>query len=74
MVQDFDQVMELNPNEVSLRLDYARGLKLLDLLPEAKKQFKLALDYNDQLDKAEPKRLTLQQQAEIQEEINSLPD
>ncbi len=74
MVQDFDQVMQLNPNEVSLRLDYAHALKLMDLLPEAKKQFKLALDYNDQLDKAEPKRLTAQQQAEIQQEISSLPD
>jgi len=74
MVQDYDQVMQLNPNEVSLRLDYAHALKLLDLLPEAKKQFKLALDFNDQLDKAELKRLTPQQQAEIQQEIDSLPN
>lgn len=74
MISDYEHVMDLNPNEVSLRLEYADGLRMMHLLPEAKKQYELALKYNDQLDKAEPKRLTPQRVAEIEREIASLPD
>ncbi len=74
MVADFEKVMELNPNEVSLRLEYAHGLEMLHLLPEAKRQFKVALSYNDLLDKGEPKRLSAEQVREIEKEIDSLPD
>jgi O-antigen ligase len=74
MVEDFDELMDLNPNEVSLRLEYARGLEMLHLLPEAKKQYKLALKYDDQLDKAEPKRLSAAQRVDIEKEIAGLPD
>jgi tetratricopeptide (TPR) repeat protein len=74
MIADFDKVMELNPNEVSLRLDYAHGLEMLNLFPEARQQFKLALAYNNQLDKGEPKRLSATKEAEIETEINSLPN
>jgi tetratricopeptide (TPR) repeat protein len=74
MTADFEKVMELNPNEVSLRLEYALDLELFHLQSEAKKQFKLALSYNDKLDPAEPKRLTPDQVAAITKEIDSLPD
>ncbi|MGD0542210.1 MAG: hypothetical protein ABSB33_11890, partial [Tepidisphaeraceae bacterium] len=74
MIADFDKVMELDPNEVSLRLEYARDLEMFHLLPQARKQFNLALAYNDQLDPAEPKRLSQQEVAAIQKEIDSLPD
>jgi len=74
MIADFDKVMELNPNEVSLRLEYARSLEMLHLLPEAKQQFELALSYNGLLDKNEPKRLSPDKAAEIEKEMNSLPD
>jgi hypothetical protein len=69
MVADFDKVMELNPNEVSLRLEYARDLQLLDMDAEARKQFELALKYNDLLDKDEPKRLSADEIAEIKSEM-----
>ena len=45
MIADFEKVMELNPNEVSLRLEYARSLEMLHLFSEARRQFKLALAY-----------------------------
>jgi len=63
----------LNPNEVSLRLEYAHGLELLHRLPEAKRQYLLALHYNDLLDKAEPKRLSPEKEMDIRREINALP-
>jgi O-antigen ligase len=74
MIADFEKVMELNPNEVSLRLEYAHGLEVLHLLPEAKRQFKLALSYNDLLDRNEPKRLSADQVAKIEKEMDSLSD
>jgi hypothetical protein len=74
MIADWEKIMELNPNQVSLRLEYARDLEAFNHLPQAKAQFKLALAFNDQLDKAEPKRLTAKQVQEIRTEIDSLPD
>jgi O-antigen ligase len=73
MRADFEKVMELNPNEVSLRLEYAHGLEMLHLFSEAKRQFKLALSYNELLDKAEPKRLSAEQVGGIEKEMDSLP-
>jgi O-antigen ligase len=72
MVADFDKVMELNPNEVSLRLEYARDLRALEMPSEAKEQFELALKYNDQLDQGEPKRLTADEIQKIRDEIGAL--
>jgi tetratricopeptide (TPR) repeat protein len=74
MVEDFDEVMDLNPNEVALRLEYARALEMLHLPREAKKQYQLALKYDDQLDKAEPKRLSPSERADIAKEIAGLPN
>ena len=73
MIADYSTVMQLNPNEVSNRLQYAHALEALHMLPEAKRQLILALEYDDLLDKAEPKRLPPQQRANIEQEINSLP-
>ncbi|HEX4054650.1 MAG TPA: O-antigen ligase family protein [Tepidisphaeraceae bacterium] len=73
MIADFDKVMQLNPNEVSLRLEYARDLEMFHLLPQAKKQYELALSYNDQLDKAEPKRLTQKNEDAARKEMEPLP-
>jgi O-antigen ligase len=74
MTANFQKVIELNPNEVSLRIEVARDLELFHLRPEAKAQFKLALFYNDQLDKTEPKRLSPKDEDAIRREIDSLPD
>ena len=73
MIADFDRVLQLNPNEVSLRLEYAHDLELLHLLPQAREQYKLALIYNHQLDPDDPKRKGIDE-ATIEKEINSLPD
>jgi O-antigen ligase/tetratricopeptide (TPR) repeat protein len=74
MIADFEKVMELNPNEVSLRLQYAGGLEALRRFPEARQQYKLALSYNDLLDKGEPKRLSAEEESAIEKDMNSLPD
>ncbi|MGD0388898.1 MAG: O-antigen ligase family protein [Tepidisphaeraceae bacterium] len=73
MIADFDRVLQLNPNEVSLRLEYAHDLELLHLLPQAKEQYKLALMYNHLLDPDDLKRKDVDE-ATIQKEITSLPD
>jgi O-antigen ligase len=72
MIADFDKVLELNPNEVSLRLEYARDLAALQMPAEAKQQFELALKFNDQLDQAEPKRLTADEIEGIRKEMAAL--
>jgi tetratricopeptide (TPR) repeat protein len=73
MVADFDRVLQLDPNDVSLRLEYAHGLELLHLLPQAREQYKLALMYNRQLDPDDPKRKDVDE-ATIEKEITLLPD
>jgi hypothetical protein len=73
MIADFDRVLQLNPNEASLRLEYAHDLELLHLLPQAREQFKLALTYNQLLDPDDPKRKDVDE-ATIEKEITSLPD
>ncbi len=74
MIADFDKVMQLDPNEVSLRLEYARDLELFHLLRQARKQYELALSYNDQLDKTEPKRLSRKEEQAVRREMESLPE
>jgi O-antigen ligase len=70
MINDFEKVMELNPNEVSLRLEYARDLEKFQLWSKARDQLKLALAYNDKLDPPpEPKRLSQEQVNSILQEI-----
>jgi len=45
----------------------------VSMLAEEKHQLQLALQYNDQLDAAEPKRLSPKKAEEIQKQIASLP-
>jgi O-antigen ligase len=70
---DFRKALELNPNEVSIRLEFARALATLGKPADAREQFRLALWYNDQLDPAEPKRLSPEQIDAINSEIAALP-
>jgi O-antigen ligase len=71
---DFQKALELNPNEVSIRLDYARALQSLGKTAEAKEQLRKALWYDDQLDRAEPKRLSADQVAAIHQQIQAGPN
>jgi len=70
---DFRKALELNPNEVSIRLEFARALATLGKPADAREQFRLALWYNDQLDPTEPKRLSPEQIDAINSEIAALP-
>ena len=70
MKADFSKALELNPNEVSIHLDYADALRDLGRSADAVEQDELALKYNDLLQPDEPKRLTPQRVAEIQKLIS----
>jgi tetratricopeptide (TPR) repeat protein len=54
---DFAKALELDPNEVSIYLDYGDALMHMGLPAEAAEQYKLALKFNDLLPVEEPKRL-----------------
>jgi|GEM_PF-729736 len=54
---DFTRALDLNPNEVSIRLDFGQALLGLHEPAEAAKEFDLALKYNSMLPEAEPKRM-----------------
>jgi tetratricopeptide (TPR) repeat protein len=71
-IDDFEKALELNPNEVSIHLDYARALRELDMPEKAMQQLQLALKLNDELDAAEPKRLSADRVAAIKTEIAEL--
>ena len=73
MIQDFRKALELNPNDVSIRLNFARLLESQKLPAKAREQFETALDYNDKLDEGEPKRLPPNQVDSIRQEIGVLP-
>jgi tetratricopeptide (TPR) repeat protein len=62
---DFEMVVKLNPNDVPLRVEYARALDQLSLHDEAKAQYKAALAANAALPIGEPKRLTDEQVARL---------
>jgi tetratricopeptide (TPR) repeat protein len=70
MKADFSRALELNPNEVSIHLDYADALNALGQSADATEQDQLALKYNDLLQPDEPKRLSPQRVAEIHKQIN----
>jgi tetratricopeptide (TPR) repeat protein len=72
VIADFNTALKLNPNEVSIRLDYARGLEKLSMPHEAAGQLKRAIADNDKLDKAEPKRLSPAEVEAIREKIAAL--
>jgi len=57
MRADFDAALALNPNEVSIRLEYADALTQLGLPDQAAAQVRLALKFNDLLGADEPKRM-----------------
>jgi len=70
---DYRAALDIDPNDVAMRLDYA-GLLLKQNQPSAaRRQMELALQYNDGLDEAEPKRLPKEKVAQIEKQINQLP-
>ena len=70
--KDFRRALELNPNEVSIRLEYAdalAGFNTPEDKAEAIAQYKDALRYNSLLKPDEPKRLRPEKVAEIERKI-----
>jgi tetratricopeptide (TPR) repeat protein len=71
---DYDAALALDPNEVSIRMDYAAALMALGLPKEAVGQFQLALKFNDLLPTEEPKRIDDRLiQSEIAKALSSPP-
>jgi O-antigen ligase len=75
IVADYRRVLELNPNEVSLHLEFADVLRSFNT-PEdraaARAEYEAALRCNDQLPANEPKRLKPERVAEIRKRIEEL--
>jgi regulator of sirC expression with transglutaminase-like and TPR domain len=69
IIRDFDQIIQLDPNEVSHHLDFANALLRLGHRQQAIEQFQAAIRYNDLLDPNEPKRLTPSQVQAIEEQM-----
>jgi len=70
---DYDYALQLNPNDMGLRLEYANLLREHGLGAEARRQYELALRQNDRLAPDEIKRLSPSQVEQIKRWIESLP-
>jgi O-antigen ligase len=69
---DFESALVIDPNNVPLRLDYAKTLAGFGDRALAQEQYKTALSYNAKLNPDEKKRLTPQQLDEVREAIQKL--
>ncbi|HEU4598258.1 MAG TPA: hypothetical protein VFS26_00800, partial [Solirubrobacterales bacterium] len=75
IVADYRRALELNPNEVSLHLEFADVLRSFDTPQDraaARAEYEAALRYNEQLPANEPKRLKPERVAEIKKAIDEL--
>ncbi len=63
---DYQRAVELNPNEIDLRLDYAQLLEHFGKPKEAATQLIAAMQVNSAYDPAEPERLELRAPGEVQ--------
>jgi hypothetical protein len=62
---DFTQALRIDPNNVAVRIEFARVLEGFGDVAAAKQQYQRALEVNDKLDPAEPKRLSPVQREEL---------
>ncbi|MDB5289912.1 MAG: lipid core-O-antigen ligase-like enyme [Phycisphaerales bacterium] len=77
--RDYERALALDPNNVRLRLDYARQLQSMaaspatnDLADEALREYRLAVELNSQLSSVEPKRLSPAELADVGRAIAAL--
>lgn len=63
---DFQRIVELNPNDVSLHRQFGQALDRFGLHSEARQQYRKALEANAALPVGEPKRLSEGQVAELE--------
>jgi predicted Zn-dependent protease len=73
-LDDLHAAVMLDPNDAGTRLLYARALVQFNRPADAIDQYRIALAMNDQLDKAEPKRLSAAEIAVIEKEMQSARD
>jgi O-antigen ligase len=69
---DYQTAIDLNPNDVDVRTEYAAALEHLGLKLEAAQAYRAALEKNDGLSPDEPKRLTHQQVQSLRNKIATL--
>ena len=66
---DFTSALAIDPNNVAVRIEFARALESFGDVSAAKEQYRRALELNDKLDAAEPKRLAPLQREELLKKI-----
>ncbi len=66
---DFDRILQLDPNDVSLHTQYGQALDHLGFFADAATQYQQALTANAALPPDEPKRISLQESADLQAKI-----
>ena len=69
---DYEKALQIDPNSVDMRLEYADVLARTHSPIEAKKQYEIALSFNDQLSPDEPKRLSEKKLADVRQKIQQL--
>jgi len=62
---DLERALELNPNDIDSRIEYAKLLEQFGDRTAAQEQYRLAIKTNEGFDPTEPKRLTKAQLDEI---------
>ncbi len=72
VTSDFDRVMQLNPNDVSLRMQFGDAMTRLGQTELARQQYRAALKANDALPIGEPKRLSDEAVAQLRKKIGAL--
>lgn len=72
IVDDFTTATQNDPIEVSLHIEFASALALLDQPAAALDQYRLAIHYNDLLPPDEPKRLTREQLQQVDDTMQQL--
>ncbi|HVT87393.1 MAG TPA: O-antigen ligase family protein [Tepidisphaeraceae bacterium] len=72
VIDEFQQMLSIDPNDVSAHLDFADALARFGDRQRAVEQYQAALKYNDLLDPTEIKRLPSDKYKAIEEKIRSL--
>jgi hypothetical protein len=72
VISDFETALALDPNEVSIHQQFADALERFGQPQRAIAELESALHYNSLLSPDEPKRLSAQELAKIQQRINGI--
>ncbi len=72
MQDAYERALDLNPNDVGVRLEYARALEAFGDRAAAAKEYLEAIRKNDLLDRAEPKRLPVTERDQIEAHAHQL--